>query len=1100
LEDRVRAHRPGRARRGPRLARIAAVAIGLAAAGALAEPANPESTADAARGSAPRIAVFGFSVQSADADPALGGRLARELAAILAEDKRVAVVDEAVRRELPEPGAGETRDAALRRVGAELAADYLVTGRATQLVRGGGIDLAVRLTRRDPGATSDTQVVTGHSVEELTQRLSEVAERIVGQVVGTPPARVVAVEITGAPGFEDQLARRLSMHAGDPYDPLAVRADLATLRSSAAVISAQAHTERTPAGVVVRYDVVLADPNARRRGAGEPIAQIVVRGNKRIDAEAIRGRIGSKAGAPLDPAQVAKDIDEIHKLGFFRDVKASRELTDAGAAVVFEVEENPLVRQISIAGNENIDSDKIREALTLATGSTLDYPLLFENRRRIEGLYRAQGYYLAKVKFEIEPLGESAVGIHFDVNEGQKQKLRKIEFTGNEHFDDAKLTEGFQTRTWHFWSLATSWFDNSGTYSEPLFVQDLRKVERKYGDAGYLQLHVGEPEVVPQEDGLIVRVPIQEGKQFHVGKINVTGDSTVDIDALRNKLKLKTGDVFNRTHLNDDIAALTAHYQDRGFYFAQVTPLSNLSQATEQVDVAFDVRKGPLYFIRRIDLGGNSVTIDPVVRREIPIAEGQLYSQRKVQFARQRVERLGYFESVDFQIEPTDAPDQLDLKVAVVERPTGSFSFGAGYSSQDGVIVTGSLAQANLFGRGYAANLSVDYGSRSQRFFINLADPYFLGSTYSLSTTLSRTSLLYPGASSSQDFKQTQTGADIVLGHALDEEGTTRGFLRYGFDVRKLQQSSAVNAAAPILREILQNNVTTSLVGVSAVSDTRDDRLAPTAGHQIGGSLEGAGLGGFSRFARMEGRATYYLGAPSWLFARSTFVVAVRAGWAVPFNVISDFSTFSPLASDVALLAVSPQFRRLEDIDSDLKLPLTDRYFLGGLGQFQLRGFKARSVGPRRPVLRQIGGNVFAPVGIDPATGQCDNGPNGLQFGGDGSGRCNRITDKDIRDFADLHSTNVVGGNKFSSATVEYRFPISETIGLQGVAFIDMGNAFDERQWNLFDVTEWRYGTGAGVQWFSPFGPLAVVLGFPLDKLSVEKSPVFEFSIGGSAF
>jgi outer membrane protein insertion porin family len=1094
LEDRVRAHRPGRARRGLRLALVAAIAIGFAASGARAQPVSPEApAADAARGPAPRVAVFGFTVQSADASPELGGQLARELAAILSEDRRVSVVDEAVRREPPEPAAGETRDAALRRAGAELSADYLVTGRATQLVRGGGFDLAVRLTGRDPGATSDTQVLTGRTVEELTGRLKEVAERIIGQMVGTPPARVVAVEITGAPGFEDQLVGKLSTRAGEPYDPLAVRSDLATLRSSAAIISAQARTDRTAAGVVVRFDVVLANP-AQRRGPGEPVAQIIVRGNRRIDAEAIRGRIGSKPGAPLDPAQVAKDIEEIHKLGFFKDVQVKRETTDAGAAVVYEVEENPLVRQISIAGNENIESDKIREALTLATGSTLDYPLLFENRRRIEGLYRAQGYYLAKVNFEIEPLGESAVGIHFDVNEGEKQKLREIDFTGNEHFDDDELSEGFQTRIWHFWSLATSWFDNSGTYSEPQFVQDLRRVERKYGDAGYLQLHVGEPQVIPEDDGLIVRVPIQEGQQFHVGKIDVSGDSTVDIDALRDKLKLKTGDVFNRSHLNDDIAKLTEHYQDRGFYFAQVTPLSNLSAASEQVDVAFDVRKGPLYFIRRIELAGNSVTIDPVVRREIPIAEGQLYSQRKVQLARQRVERLGYFESVDFQIEPTDAPDQLDLKATVVERPTGSFSFGAGYSSQDGVIVTGSLSQANLFGRGYAANVSVDYGSRSQRFFINLADPYFLGSTYSLSTTLSRTNLDF------EDFEQEQTGADIVLGHALDEQGTTRGFLRYGFDLRRLKDDRNVNAAGPILREILQDDISSSLVGVSVVSDTRDDRLAPTAGHQIGVSLEGAGLGGFSRFARLEARAVYYLGAPSWLLDRSTFVAAVRAGWAVPFNRIGDFETFDSLPSDAALLAFGPQFRRLEDVDDDLTLPLTERYFLGGLGQFQLRGFKARSVGPRRAILRQVGGNVFAPVGTSEITGQCEDQPGNFFFGGNGNGLCNRINDREIDDFADLDETDVIGGNKFSAATFEYRFPISETVGLQGVAFLDMGNAFDERQWNLVDVTEWRYGTGAGVQWFSPFGPLAVVLGFPLDRLSVEKSPVFEFSIGGSAF
>src|SRR5262249_7107210 len=173
---------------------------------------------------------------------------------------------------------------------------------------------------------------------------------------------------------------------------------------------------------------------------------------------------------------------------------------------------------------------------------------------------------------------------------------------------------------------------------------------------------------------------------------------------------------------------------------------------------------------------------------------------------------------------------------------------------------------------------SATSGSRPQRFFVSLADPYFLGSTYSLSTTLSRTSLDF------EDFEQEQTGADIVLGHALDEQGTTRGFLRYGFDLRNLKDNRNVNAAGLILREILQNDVTTSLVGLSVISDTRNDKLAPTSGHQIGASLEGAGIGGFSRFARVEGRAIYFLGAPSWLLDRSSFVAAVRAGWAFPFN------------------------------------------------------------------------------------------------------------------------------------------------------------------------------------------------------------------------
>ena len=197
---------------------------------------------------------------------------------------------------------------------------------------------------------------------------------------------------------------------------------------------------------------------------------------------------------------------------------------------MFVVEENPVSARSRLTGNDNIDGDKIRDALTLTTGSTLDYPLMYENRERVVQLYRAEGYYLAEVAFEIEPLGEASVGINFDVTENKKLKLRKVEFDGNEHFSDGELREGFQTKTWKFWSYATSWFDRSGTYSEPLFVQDLRSVERKYTDAGYLQVNLREPEVGPDEKGLRVSVDVDEGRRFRVGAISVTGDPSADRD------------------------------------------------------------------------------------------------------------------------------------------------------------------------------------------------------------------------------------------------------------------------------------------------------------------------------------------------------------------------------------------------------------------------------------------------------------------------------------------------------------------------------------------------------------------------------------------
>jgi outer membrane protein insertion porin family len=448
-------------------------------------------------------------------------------------------------------------------------------------------------------------------------------------------------------------------------------------------------------------------------------------------------------------------------------------------------------------------------------------------------------------------------------------------------------------------------------------------------------------------------------------------------------------------------------------------------------------------------------------------------------------------------MEPTDEPDQLDMKVSVVERPTGSFSFGAGFSSQDGLVLNGSLSQSNLFGRGYAANVSVDFGGRTQRFFINLSDPHFLGSSFSLGGTVSRTNVSF------DSFDQEQIGASVVLGHALTEDNRTRGFLRYSFDLRRLADSSSVNAAAVIFREVIQDVLSSSLVGFSAIQDTRDDLLAPTSGRRLALSLEGSGLGGFSKFVRLEGRGAWFFGAPRFLPKRSSFVFAARMGWAHPLNLISDFDTLSVDPNDLDYL--DDQTRPLVTIDSDLTLPLTERYFLGGLGQFQLRGFKARTVGPRRAILKRspnIAGTLFSPVGYqvaDDGTGSC-NDVAGAGNLGNLNGICNDIDAQDIEDFADLDETDVIGGNKFISSSFEYRFPISETVGLQGVLFLDMGNSFAENDWNLFDVTKWRYGTGAGVQWFSPFGPLAVVLGFPLNKLDIEKSPVFEFSVGGGAF
>ena len=1116
--------RPGRGQRllALRLLLVVGFCLTGASPGAVAQPSDAGAGEEGAPVPVPGaeaaavVAVLPFRVHSAKPIAYLGDSLAELIRSRLEASGDVRVLDAvAVRERLGDEPPSDPGAAALRQLAGELGAAYLVTGSLTELA--GSFSLDVRLTPAAIARPAHTLVLTAKRDDELLSRVDEVTDRLIEEMVGAAPVVVALVEVTGVDAGQEELRGRLRTRVGEPYDPTVVSGDLAMLRARPDLANAEVETERGADGVVVRFRLVTSE---RLFGTPSPramkveVSEVRIRGNRRIDTEAIRVRLGTRPGQPYSRAQVAKDVKEIYSLGFFKNVRVFTEVGPQGRVVTFDVEENPVVREISVSGNDSVDGEKIRDILTLTTGSTLDQPLLFENRARIEALYRAEGFFLADVGFEVEPLGEASVGVNFQVTEGKKLRLKKVVFEGNEHFSDKELREDFQTKTWRFWSYATSWFDRSGTYSEPLFIQDLRSIEKKYTDAGYLRVEVGRPDVLPKKDGLEVEVKIVEGRRFDAGSIDVSGDNTVDIDALRAKLLLKQGEVFNRSYLTEDVSQLTEHYTDRGFYFATVTPLTKLSEEEGVVDVQFEVRKGPLYFIRQIDVAGNTRTVDSVIRREITIVEGQLYSQRSILLTRARLQGLGFFEEVDVKMEPTDDPDQLDLEVSVVERPTGSFSFGAGFSSQDKFVATGSLSENNLFGRGYRANATVDFGGNTQRFFLSFSDPRAFGSEFSLGLTGFSTDLAY------DSFRQQQVGVDVVLGHTLSEDNRTRGFLRYSFANRTIEQDTNVNAAAVIFRELFQKGSTTSMTGLSVSMDTRNDRLSPTHGFQAAASFEGAGLFGFAQFLRIEARATWYLGAPRWMFERSTFVVGGRIGYALPFNTIFDYGL--PSAPDVP---TDGTLAALDQIDTDITLPLSERYFLGGLGQFQLRGFKARSVGPRRSIVYQGASGLFLPTG----TIEVVRGPDGkiiigestpiapgnylstacADVGGnvvnpDGSDlvqrdQCNFITDKKVKDFANLDQTDVIGGNKFMSATLEYRFPISETLGLQGVAFFDMGNAFAEGE-NLFDVTEWRYGVGGGIQWFSPFGPLAVVLGFPLDRLSVDDSPVFEFSVGGGAF
>ena len=860
--------------------------------------------------------------------------------------------------------------------------------------------------------------------------------------------------------------------------------------------------------------IVLGTPlgaGAQQAGAGTPSEGIVVReirieGNRRIDANAIRAVLVTQVDTVFSFSRVAEDVRRIYELGFFRDVDVSADRVQGGQVLTYIVQEQPIIRRITVIGNEHIKSDEIQDLLTLTVGSTIDYPLLIENRARMESFYQTKGYYLARVEYEIEEIARGAVSVNFEISEGAKLTLREVSFKGNTAFDDGDLRRVMQIKPWGWLSMVTHFWDKSGLYAEPIFYQDLDSVARLYMDDGYIRVAVGDPEVEVRADGLYVSVDITEGPQFRNGTTDVIGDDTMDLELLLGLVETREGEVFSRSVLSDDVERLRSYYADRGFFEANISPRTDVDPDALRIASTFEVEKGALFFIDRIEVRGNTRTRDHVVRRELGVSEGELYAAQSVRRSEARVRRLGFFEEVTMAAQPLDTPGRLALAVDVVERPTGSFSFGAGVGSTDGFIINGSISQENLFGQGRAITASGDVGSRTRNLFLRYLEPYAFGSAATLSGTVSNVEREF------LDFDQEITGFSANISYPLDEGDTFVGS-GYSLTTRDVTGFGTLQAASLLQREDFQGSTSTSLINFSLRRDTRDDVRFPKTGNMFTVFVEYAGLGGLNEFLRLEGRSTWYFPWKKWLPFESTVIINTHFGWVIPFNSIGDFEL--PVCTDTQgppdlngnttscrafTTSFGPEAQALTQIDDDLKLNLTERYFLGGLGAFQIRGFKQRSVGPRRSVLlgRRVdsNGNLFAAgeaafntfgFTADPNTGA---GSCAL------AGGCNSIGDDDIDDFEDLDLADVMGGNKMFLLNLELQFPISEELGLTGITFFDMGNAFAENE--ALNPADFRFSAGFGVNWFSPFGPVMVILGIPLDALDDEEAAVFEFSMGGS--
>ncbi|MEE8557606.1 MAG: POTRA domain-containing protein, partial [Myxococcota bacterium] len=425
--------------------------------------------------------------------------------------------------------ADEEDETRLQELASAAKVEFVVLGSLTRLADRYSLD--VRLLRAERTTPMAHRVFEGEGVEGLARAFDRAAEAV-RQWIAEPPVEPppAAVSPVAAPVARPSVLGEAAGAADSPLQPVSAPKPF-TVEPPEVPESAPRDEPGPEESAGPRVDpvaVALPRGQTRRTGAGAVVTDIRVVGNRRIEADAIRGRVVTRVGERYDPEIAREDVRRVFDLGFFRDVQVLASDRPEGKIVTFVVEENPIIRKVAVSGNTAISADDIREQLTLTVGSTIDYPLLLENRQRIEGLYQAKGYYLVSVNPAVEPLSDDAVIVSFDVVEGRKLRLVEINFVGNEYLSSGDLEGGLATKRWRWYSPVTHYVDNSGLYAEPVFFQDVDRIRRKYMDAGFIQVRIGEPEAEADEEGLKVTVRIQEGEQFRVGEIDVLGDATID--------------------------------------------------------------------------------------------------------------------------------------------------------------------------------------------------------------------------------------------------------------------------------------------------------------------------------------------------------------------------------------------------------------------------------------------------------------------------------------------------------------------------------------------------------------------------------------------
>ncbi len=633
------------------------------------------------------------------------------------------------------------------------------------------------------------------------------------------------------------------------------------------------------------------------------VKELTVEGNRRVQEAVILGRVKTTLGGPFNTSQLSEDVRSVFALGFFDDVQVNVEDFEGGVKVTFVVAERPFVRDVDFVGNKKATAAELQEKIDLKLGNVYNPVDVQRARERMKDFYEDEGYFEVQITPDIEKFADGDVKVVFTINEGRQMKIDRIVIRGNRGLTDKQVKEAMATQERQYYILR-------GTVQRQRLEDDVERILGLYNDHGFIHARVESHEVtVDREKARVtINIVVVEGAQHLVSGVTVTGVTLLPETEIRRQIKLKAGDVFSRGKLRESTKAIEELYSNVGRASAEINPRIETLPGN-RIGITFDINEGPTVYVERINIAGNVRSQDKILRREFQMAEGDIFTLRKLQRSRQRLVNLGYFEKIEVTTAPGSDKTKILVNVDVTERPTGVFSIGGGYSSQDSILGTIDLSQNNFLGRGWQASIRLRAGANTQQGVISFTEPWLFDRPLAAGFDLFNTRRQFI------EYDYEQLGGAVRVSHPFEEYWRWNAMYRLSRD-----EISSIEGTLDSALESERGVRVTSLVEGAVSRDSRDNIQAPTRGSTLTFIADVAGLGGDSRFVKTVASVTHF--QPIWF----DHILSGRLEGGYGFGWGGE------------------------------DLPLFERFYLGGSNS--VRSFKSRQISPKDDAGVRIGGTT----------------------------------------------------------------------------------------------------------------------------------------------